>query len=123
MLYGLIVIVSFVAVLATLSKKNLLEFVGDAWSGARAKTAPASPALTLTVSGNQTYFWNSSGPYPLDGFADRFATWRKTNPRPEVRIVGDATGRWGDAVALFEEIRRQGRAAKIDLEPARATKP
>lgn len=120
MVYGLIVIASFVAVLATLSKKNLLEFVGDAWTGPR---AAAAPGLTLTVSANHTYFWDAQGPYPLDGFAERFAAWRKTERRPQVRIVGDASGRWGDAVALFDEIRRQGGDAKIDLQPPSATTP
>lgn len=113
LLPGLILLAGFIATIATISDGDLLDFSGRS-RRARANATPEP--LTLRVTADHRYFWADRGPYPLDGFADRFADWRKKFARSQVRIVTETSAQPADAAALADEIRRQG--AAVSIEPA-----
>ena len=72
------------------------------------KSSSSNRAVTLTASGNHTYYWDQSGPFPIEDFRERLSGWLKTTKKPSVSIAGDSTASFGDTVRLINEVRHQG---------------
>lgn len=84
--------------------------------------APASEAVTLLVTSNHSFYWNNQGPFPLDDFNARLATWLKTAQAPQLVITAEDSALLADALYLHKESRRQG-VTNIRLEARARSAP
>lgn len=113
LLWSVIVLLAFVTVYQTLAEQGLLDFSGKAWRPA----AKPDGRLTLVATSNHHFYWNGSGPFPLEQFTPRLAAWVKTSQPAVITIAGDAHALLSDTLRLLEEVRQQG-IQNYTLDPA-----
>jgi len=87
-------------------KKNLLlPVVSDPFGCFRGGN---NRLLVITVSRDHTFFWNTTGPFPLSELHAKLEVHLKESGMPRVVVDGDALASFGDAAKAFNEVHLLG---------------
>ena len=95
-------------VLFTLSLNRILSVPVELPTAQQSKEKPLiDDSVTIQVSGEGAVFWNRE-PIDMGDLPSRIAYYKTQTENPRVLVAGDEHARFGQTIAVLDEIRKAG---------------